>query len=133
MPANQNVGPATPFFIIRELRVSLEHYEAKLGFNCRYRAPQQAPFFAIIARGSAQIMLKAVCAEVDPLPNHKRHEWAPWDAFIYVAEPDLLADEYEQRGVAFHQPIQDTDDGLRGFEVADPDDYVCFFGRPITD
>jgi hypothetical protein len=26
--------------------------------------------------------------------------------------------------------LKDTDDGLRGFEITDPDGYVLFFGRP---
>jgi hypothetical protein len=28
------------------------------------------------------------------------------------------------------RPLADTQDGLRGFEVEDPDGYVLFFGRP---
>jgi len=27
-------------------------------------------------------------------------------------------------------PLKDTHDGLRGFEICDPDGYVLFFGRP---
>lgn len=34
------------------------------------------------------------------------------------------------RGVTFHQPLRDDEDGLRGFEVADADGYMSFFGRP---
>jgi len=29
----------------------------------------------------------------------------------------------------FFEPLADTDDGLRGFEVQDADGYVLFFGR----
>jgi hypothetical protein len=32
--------------------------------------------------------------------------------------------------VEFSAPLADTDDGLRGFEVADADGYLLFFGRP---
>jgi membrane protease YdiL (CAAX protease family) len=56
--------------------------------------------------------------------------WAPWDAFVSVADPDGLAQEFTSRGVRFHKAIQDTDDGLRGFEMRDSDGYVLFFGRP---
>ena len=60
-----------------------------------------------------------------------RHPWAAWDAFVYVDEPDALAEEYAAGGIAFHVPIRNRDDGLRGFEIADPDGYILFFGRPL--
>lgn len=131
MPANPDIGPATPFFIVSELPRSLEHYVGKLGFDCTHSSPEDQPFFAIVARGSAQIMLKAVSDEVPPCPNHAQHPWARWDAFIHVSDPDALAAEFAGRSVAFHTPLEDTEDGLRGFETADPDGYVCFFGRPL--
>lgn len=124
------LGPATPFFIVRDVAVSLEFYRDRLGFEVRYQAPDDAPFFAIAGRGATQIMLKAVAAEVEPLPNPERHEWAAWDAFIHVEDPDALAAEFTERGTTLRRPPSNTDDGLRGFEVADPDGYVYFFGRP---
>jgi len=53
-----------------------------------------------------------------------------WDAFVYVEDPDGLAGEFEGNGAAFSVPLRDTSDGLRGFEISDPDGYVLFFGRP---
>ena len=46
------------------------------------------------------------------------------------ADPDALAAEFAERGVTFSDPLRDTHDGLRGFEISDPDGYVLFFGRP---
>ena len=60
-----------------------------------------------------------------------RHEWAPWDAFVFVPDPDALAAEFASREAEFHKEIYDRDDGLRGFEVRDNDGYVLFFGRPM--
>jgi len=68
--------------------------------------------------------------DVAPLPNHKRHPFMRWDAFVYAPDPDVLAAEFAGDGAPFGQPLQDTHDGLRGFEVTDPDGYVLFFGRP---
>lgn len=124
------IGPCTPFLIVASVTRSLDHYVGRLGFACTTRTPDQDPFFAIVARGSAQIMLKSVGADVKPVPNPTRHQWARWDIFIYTSDPEALSDELGARDVSFHQPLADTDDGLRGFEVADPDGYVCFFGRP---
>jgi len=53
-----------------------------------------------------------------------------WDAFLYVEDPDGLAAEFAGNGAAFSVPLKDTSDGLRGFEISDPDGYVLFFGRP---
>jgi hypothetical protein len=74
------------------------------------------------------IFLKAV--GVEATPNRTRHPWGGWDAYASVPEPDALAAEYTSHGVSLSQPVQDTHDGLRGFEVQDPDGYNLFFGRP---
>lgn len=47
-----------------------------------------------------------------------------------VPDPDALAAEFASRQVEFFVPLRDTDDGLRGFEIRDPDGYILFFGRP---
>jgi hypothetical protein len=53
-----------------------------------------------------------------------------WDAYIYAPDPDALAAEFLDLGATFSVPLADTHDGLRGFEIRDPDGYVIFFGRP---
>ena len=92
--------------------------------------PDENPFWAIVGRDHISIFLKEIAPDINPVPNNTRHEWARWDAYISVVEPDLLFEEYRLGEVAFRQPIQDDGDGLRGFEVADADGYVLFFGRP---
>jgi hypothetical protein len=77
------------------------------------------------------IMLKAV--GVDPVPNYTRDVKkgiARWDAYLCVPDPDALAAEFSSRHVEFSEPLKDTHDGLRGFELKDADGYVLFFGRP---
>jgi catechol 2,3-dioxygenase-like lactoylglutathione lyase family enzyme len=105
-------------------------YRDKLGFELMHQQPEENPFFAIVCRGGAMVMLKAVAAGVDPIPNRTRHPWAPWDAYVNVPDPDALAAEFASRGVVFSVPLEDTHDGLRGFELKDADGYVLFFGRP---
>ena len=53
-----------------------------------------------------------------------------WDAFVYAPDPDAFSAEFAGQGAAFSRPLSDTEDGLRGFEISDPDGYVLFFGRP---
>ena len=54
---------------------------------------------------------------------------ARWDAYLQVPDPDALAAEFSSRKVEFFEPLTDTEDGLRGFELRDADGYVLFFGR----
>ena len=67
---------------------------------------------------------------VEPLPNYQRDPAARWDAYASVPDPDVLAAEFASRGVTFSKPLQDTHDGLRGFELEDVDGHILFFGRP---
>ena len=122
-----------PFFIVSDVRVSIPFYVDMLGFEVRYLAPEDSPFFAIVGRDHISLMLKAIVPGVGPVPNHTRHEWARWDAYLSVDDPDGLYEEYQAKGVEFRTPIRVNEDGLRGFEVADADGYVLFFGRPKTD
>jgi catechol 2,3-dioxygenase-like lactoylglutathione lyase family enzyme len=117
----------SPFFIVRDVMPAIAFYRDLLGFQLEFLGPDDDPFFAIVRRDGAQILMKAV--EVDPLPNYKRDPAARWDAFVYAPDPDALAAEFTSRGVVFSEPLQDTHDGLRGFELKDADGYVLFFGR----
>ncbi len=128
MPA---LGPISPFFIVSDVPGTISFYRDKLGFEVRYLEPADQPFFAIAGRDSAQIFLKSVSEEINAQPNHTRHPSALWDAFVYVEDPDSLAAEFASRGFTFYKEIVNRKDGIRGFEVADCDGYVLFFGRPI--
>jgi len=125
-----NLTYISPSFIVSNIKDSVSFYVDQLGFEVWYIGPENDPFFAIVGRDHISIMLKAIAVDIKPIPNHTRHEWARLDAYISVVDPDVLFDEYNSRGVIFHQPLRNDDDGLRGFEVADADGYVLFFGRP---
>jgi hypothetical protein len=101
----------------------------KLGFETRFQQPDRDPFFAMVGRDGAQIFVKSDKG-VSPLPNSKRHSFMRWDAYVYAPDSDALAAELADQRAAFSEPLKDTHDGLRGFEVCDPDGYVLFFGRP---
>lgn len=127
--ARTAISAISPSFIVSDVDETIAFYRDRLGFETRFRAPEQGAFFAIIGRDGAQIFVKAERG-VSPVPNSKRHLHLRWDAFVYVPDPDALAAEFAEQGAAFSRPLEDTHDGLRGFEIADPDGYVLFFGRP---
>ena len=122
-----------PFFIVGRLQTALDFYVQQLGFSVDVAIPEDGPFFAIVSRDRVSLMLKEIAKEIQPLPNHTRHGWARWDAFVYTPEPDGLYEELRHKNVHFHQPLADTGDGLRAFEIFDSDGYVLCFGRRIKD
>lgn len=124
------IAGISPFFIVHNTAGALSFYRERLGFEVAFQEPADDPFFAIVRRGGAMIMLKDV--GVDSLPNYRREPAARWDAYLSVPDPDGLAAEFASRDVEFSEPLKDTHDGLRGFELRDSDGYVLFFGRPRT-
>jgi len=130
--AKPEIAGVAPFFIVRDVPRILAFYREMLGFEITFQGPEPDDiFFGIVERGGAMLMFKDI--GVDPLPNHTRDIGkgeARWDAYFAVPDPDALAAEYAENGVEFSEPLTDTHDGLRGFEIQDADGYVLFFGRP---
>ena len=125
--AKRNLASISPFFIVKDLKVSISYYIERLGFQLAFQGPDDGPYYAGVSRDGIGIMLKAILPDVLPQPNHTRHEWARWDAYIYTLDPDALFDEFSQRGASFVKTLSYIDDGLWGFEVSDADGYVLAF------
>ena len=127
-----DISGIAPFFIVKSVPAALSFYRDRLGFEVTFAGPEPDDiFFGIVQRGAAMVMFKDV--GVDPVPNCTRDIGkgiARWDAYFHVPDPDALAAEFSSRDADVFQPLGDTDDGLRGFEIRDTDGYVLFFGRP---
>ena len=129
--APPKISGISPSFIVRSVTAAISFYRDKLGFEVEHQQPERDPFFAIVRRDNAMIFVKSVGAE--PMPNRTRSKpevAARWDAYVSVQDPDALAAEFTSRGVKFYEPLKDTHDGLRGFEIEDADGYLLIFGRP---
>ncbi len=122
----------SPFFIVSNVDQTTDFYREKLGFETRFQQPDRSPFFAILGRDGVQLFVKSDDGTA-PLPNSQRNPSIRWDAYVYTPDPDALAVEFSGRGAVFSEVLQDTHDGLRGFEICDPDGYVLFFGRPTLE
>jgi predicted lactoylglutathione lyase len=127
--AGRNLAAINPFFIVKDLQASISHYIERFGFQLDFQGPADDPYYGRVSRDGIGIMLKAILPDVLPQPNHTRHGWARWDAFIYTLDPDALFHELRQRGASFVQELTFIDDGLWGFEVTDADGYVLAFAR----
>lgn len=122
-----NLVAISPFFIVADLQASIAYYIDQLGFTLDFQGPVDDVYYAGVRRDAAHVMLKAITPEVLPQPNHTRHPWARWDAYVYVNDPDALFAEVKARGATFVKELSDIDDGLWGFEVSDADGYVIAF------
>jgi catechol 2,3-dioxygenase-like lactoylglutathione lyase family enzyme len=126
------ISGIAPLFIVKNVLAALAFYRDHLGFDITFQGPEPDDiFFGIVQRGGAMIMFKDV--GVNPVPNCTRDVkkgLARWDAYLHVPDPDALATEFSSRNVKFFVPLNNTEDGLRGFELKDADGYVLFFGRP---
>lgn len=125
------LGHVAPCFIVRDVVPAIAFYRDRLGFDVEFLGPDDDPYVAVVKRDGAWLILKAITPEVQPTPNNGRHHWARWDAYIHTPDPDALAEELASRGVSFREPLGINSDNLLGFEVADADGYVLFFGRPV--
>lgn len=131
------ISGISPFFIVADVTATLAFYRDMLGFEVTFRGPTpDDEFFGIVQRDRAMIMFKALGAIVDgkevvvePVPNYKRKPAFSWDAYLYVADPEALAEEFASRGVRFAVPLGDDVD-VRGFVIEDIDGYGLFFGHP---
>jgi catechol 2,3-dioxygenase-like lactoylglutathione lyase family enzyme len=124
---SQNLVAISPFFIVADLQASVAYYIDRLGFTLDFQGPDADVYYAGVRREAAHIMLKAIVPGVLPQPNHTRHGWARWDAYIYTMDPDVLYTEFKERGATFVKELSFIDDGLWGFEVQDADGYIIAF------
>src|SRR5262249_22028940 len=99
--ASRNLASISPFFIVKDLQVSISHYIERFGFQLDFQGPDGDPYYGHVSRDGIGVMLKAILPDVLPQPNHTRHEWARWDAYIYTLDPDALFREFRQRGASF--------------------------------
>jgi hypothetical protein len=124
---HRNLRSITPFFIVKDLPTSISHYVERFGFQLDFQGPDDDVYYGHVSRDGVGIMLKAILPDVLPRPNHTRHAWARWDAYVYTVDPDSLFTEFKGRGATFVKELSFIDDGLWGFEVSDADGYVIAF------
>ena len=123
----RNLTSISPFFIVKNLQVSIAYYVERMGFTLDFQGPEDDVYYGQVSREGMAIMLKAILPDVLPVPNHTRHEWARWDAYVYLRDPDTLFREFRERGVSFVKELSFIDKGLWGFEVKDADGYIIAF------
>lgn len=124
-----NLVSISPFFITKNLQASMDFYVERFGFQRDFTGPDRGAFYGQVSRDGVAIFLKSISRDVLPVPNHTRHEWGPWDAYVYTLDPDVLFADLRQRGATFRRELGLLEPGLWGFTVTDADGYVLAFFR----
>ncbi|MHA2276647.1 MAG: VOC family protein [Candidatus Kariarchaeaceae archaeon] len=129
-----NLMSVAPYFQVKNINVSTEHYRDKLGFYFE-RLWGEPPTFAMIQRDSITIMLqehpmgKLYPDLINPNRKTNHHDW---DAYVWVKDLQSLYDDIQKRGgTIISKPMNKDDYGMREFEIQDPDGYVICFGMDI--
>ena len=128
----KNLKAIMPFFVVENVSETIEFYTGKLGFNISFQQTldgDDTPSFCILNRDEISIIFKRIGMGITATPNSMNHEWARWDAYIVTEDPDALFEELKDKGVNFHRELENTEDGLRAFEVRDNNGYVLCFAR----
>src|SRR5262249_13788987 len=110
----RNLVSISPSFIVKDLQPSTPDYTNHMGFQLDFQGPDDDVYYGQVSRDGIGIMLKTIVPDVLPRPNHTRHEWARWDAYIYTLDPDTLFNEFKRRGVSFVKELSFIDQGLWG-------------------
>lgn len=93
---SRNIASISPFFIVKDLQASVSHYIERFGFQLDFQGPEGDIYYGHVSREGIGLMLKAILPDVLPQPNHTRHPWARWDAYIYTNDPNSLFQEFVQ-------------------------------------
>ena len=72
-----HISNISPFFIVEDVAAALSFYRDRLDFEVTFQDPAHNPFFAIVSRDGAMIMVKSV--GVKALPNCERQPQARWE------------------------------------------------------
>jgi uncharacterized glyoxalase superfamily protein PhnB len=116
-----------PQFFTLDIPVTLEYYEAKLGFKC-LGTWLDPPVYAIVARDQQAIHFR--CAE-PPKANPDKYADELLDAYVSIEDADALYAEYADRGVEFTRGLANTPWNSREFVVKDCDGRLLAFGANL--
>ena len=116
-----------PYFVVRNLKESLEYYHRALGFDMPplWGDP---PEFAMPSRDGFTFMLKQ--AEGKDAVATNRDQGGFWDAYGWINDADTLFAQCRDNGaiIEYEPCIQDEYD-MKEFAVRDPDGHVIAFGQ----
>lgn len=113
-----------PQFFTTDLGATLAYYRDILGFEC-LGTWHDPPVYAIVGRDEQTIHFRLA---QPPAPNPDKYADELLDAYLHVADADVLFAEYAARGVEFTRALGDMPWHSREFVVKDCDGRLLAFG-----
>jgi uncharacterized glyoxalase superfamily protein PhnB len=112
---------------VLDLAEACAFYRDKLGFQVAFIYED---FYASVERDGIALHLKL---SDEPDPGHAfKHRNEHLDVYIATDRIQALYEEYQNRGVAFLQPLHNTDWGTQEFVVEDNSGYILYFAQEVT-
>lgn len=121
------IRQVVPVFFTLDIPGTLAYYKERLGFEC-LGTWLDPPVYAIVARGGHAIHFR--CAE-PPKANPDKYEDELLDAYLHVADADVLHAEFAAKGVEFARALANTPWNCREFVVKDCDGRLLAFGANL--
>src|SRR5258706_11787450 len=84
---NRNLTSISPFFIVKDLQVSISYYIGPLGFQLDFQGPATTPNYPELTRNGTGSILKPTLPDCLPQQNQTRHEWPPWTPSLNPLDP----------------------------------------------
>ena len=118
-----------PILLVRDVAANIGYWRDKVGFDAQ--TFEQAPDFAIVARGGARIMLQQVDPGAKIVPNwHVREKTS--NAFIWVDDATALYEELQERGAIIDWELYEAPYGALEFGIQDLDDQDIAFAQLLS-
>ena len=116
---------AEPQLFVTDIAASCAFFTEKLGFTVGF-IYGEPPFYGQVVRDAVRLNLRHVDGPVFDA-GFRGREADALSATIILADAKSLFLEFQDRGVAFHQPLRTEPWGARSFIVADPDGNLIAF------
>ena len=116
-----------PFFVVRNLKESVEYFHRVLGFNMP-KLWGNPPTFAMPSRDGFIFMLYQADQGAELRTN--RDQSGAWDAYVWINDADSLFSRFRDDGAIIeYEPCIQEDYDMKEFAVRDPDGHVIAFGQ----
>ena len=116
-----------PYFVVRDLKESVEYFHRVLGFNMP-KLWGDPPEFAMSSRDGFIFMLKQADQGADITTS--RDQSGFWDAYVWINDAELLFSKFKEDGAIIeYEPCIRKDYDMKEFAVRDLDGHVIAFGQ----
>jgi predicted enzyme related to lactoylglutathione lyase len=122
-PSAISLHEAATLFVVQDVLRSVEHYRDVLGFSLAFTYGEPT-FCAGVERDNVAIHLQAA-SETKRQPGHGAIN-------VFVTGVDALYQELKSKGARTMEEPADRPNGMRNFDIIDPDGNQLCFGEPTS-